>query len=95
MLFPHTILTGLNATLESKVPKLVPVFNLDLHSPRTFPTAMKAPIYTRRGPEIVLRISFEWESFSQSASTSDTLCSVLLGYRTEWKRHCSYALKSH
>lgn len=82
MLFPHTILTGLNATLEpEKFPKLVPVFNLDVHSPRTFPTAVKAPIYTRGGPEIVLRILFEWGSLSQSASTSDILCSIFV--RTE------------
>lgn len=79
MLFPHTILPGLNATLEpEKFPKLVPVFNLDVHSPRTFPTAEKAHIYTRGGPEIVLRILFEWESLSQSASTTETLCSIFV-----------------
>lgn len=56
-------LDNINATLEpEKFPKVVPVFNLDFHSLRTFPTAVKAPIYTRGGLEIAVRISFEWGS---------------------------------
>lgn len=61
----HNSHRTINAACQpEKITKLVPAFNLDLCPPRTFPTAVKGPTYTRGGLQIVLRTWFWWGSVS-------------------------------
>lgn len=59
MLLTHKSHRTLNAVLQAeKFMKLVPAFNLYLCPLRTFPTAVKGPVYSRGGLKIVLRVWF-------------------------------------
>lgn len=90
-------LDNINAAFEpEKSPKPVPVFNLDLCSLRTFPVAVKAPVYTRGGPQIAL---FEYclngEACPKGLQPLILFAAFLLRHRTKWERDRSYALKAH